>query len=78
MCIMRVGRVVSESRKKGKVEFFDGRSLERVDLGAVDAKVGNFVEVFGDMALGVLTPAEAKKRRTAWEEVQKAALLVEA
>ena len=70
-----MGKVVSESRGKGKVRFFDGRSLDDVDLSAAKAKTGSFVEVFGDMALNVLGPAEAKERRAAWEEVQRAARL---
>jgi hydrogenase maturation factor len=75
MCVTRVGRVVSESRRKGMVEFFDGRSLGGVDLRAAGAKAGNFVEVFGDMALSVLSPSEARRRRAAWEEVRRAAFL---
>ncbi len=77
MCIARVGKVESESRGRGRVAFFDGRSLEGIDLGAVDAHAGDFVEVFGDLALQVLTAAEAKRRRAAWEEVRRASRLGE-
>ncbi len=59
------------------MEFFDGRALEDVDvsmLGRVGA--GAFVEVYGNLALSVLGAAEAKKRKAAWIEVRKAAIVV--
>ncbi len=74
MCITRVGRVIETSRGKAVVEFFDGRTLGQVDLSVVDAKEGNFVEVFGNVALSTLTSAEARSRRRAWGEVRRAAM----
>jgi hydrogenase maturation factor len=38
----------------------------------VDAKKGQFVEVFGNMALSLLTPAEARIKKRAWVEVARA------
>jgi hydrogenase maturation factor len=75
MCIARVGRVVAAEGERGKVEFFDGRVLDGVDLGVAGAKQGNFVEVFGNLALTVLPPSEARRRKAAWKEVRAAALL---
>jgi len=72
MCVTRAGKVVSTSRGSARVEFFDGRALDDVDVSVVDAKKGAFVEVFGNLALGVLSPAEAKRRKQAWAEVAKA------
>jgi hydrogenase maturation factor len=73
MCIARVGKIVSTRLGKGTVEFFDGRALDGVDLSAVGTKKGDFVEVFGGVALSVLTPAEARRRRKDWKEVRRAA-----
>ena len=75
MCITRVGKVTSSAKGKAKVDFFDGRSLEGVDVSMVGASRGNFVEVFGNFALSVLSPAEAAERREAWKEVRKAAMV---
>ncbi len=72
MCVTRVGQAVSVSAGRARVEFFDGRALDDVDLSMVSAKKGAFVEVFGNMALSVLTPAEARVRRRAWAEIAKA------
>jgi hydrogenase maturation factor len=76
MCITRVGKVSSITRGRAVVEFFDGRALEDVDvsmLGRVAA--GAFVEVYGNLALSVLGAAEAKKRKAAWMEIRKAAIV---
>jgi hydrogenase maturation factor len=72
MCVTRAGRAVSVSDGKAKVEFFDGRSLDGVDVSMVKAHRGEFVEVFGNLALSILTPAEARAKRKAWAEVAKA------
>ncbi len=73
MCIARVGRVVELSDKGGTVEFFDGRSLAGVDVTVAGARVGSYVEVFGNIALSVLSASEARTRRRAWAEVRNAA-----
>jgi len=73
MCVTRAGKVVYTSNGRARVEFFDGRALDDIDVSVVDAKKGAFVEVFGNLALGVLSSAEAKRRKQAWIEVAKAA-----
>ncbi|HYC26934.1 MAG TPA: HypC/HybG/HupF family hydrogenase formation chaperone [Nitrososphaerales archaeon] len=73
MCIARVGKVVSMDGGKAEVEFFDGRSLDRVDVSMVGASKGSYVEVFGNLALSQLTPGEARRRRSAWTEIRRAA-----
>lgn len=72
MCITRVGKVVASSRGRASVEFFDGKTAESVDVSMVNAGRGEFVEVFGNLALSTLSPREAKERRKAWEEVRAA------
>jgi hydrogenase maturation factor len=72
MCVTRPGKVVSSSNGRARVEFFDGRAMDDVDVSIVNAKRGVFVEVFGNLALGVLSPAEARRRKEAWAEVAKA------
>ncbi|MDA4125037.1 MAG: HypC/HybG/HupF family hydrogenase formation chaperone [Thaumarchaeota archaeon] len=77
MCITRVGKVSSASHGRAAVEFFDGRALEDVDVSMLrDVEAGTFVEVYGNLALSVLAPAEARKRKAAWAEVRKAAMVV--
>lgn len=73
MCIARVGRVLVASSGKAEVAFFDGRTLAGVDLSVAPAKKGEYVEVFGNVALSVLSPADARRRKTAWAEVRRAA-----
>jgi hydrogenase maturation factor len=73
MCITRVGRVLSTNNKKAVVEFFDGRTSEGIDLSVVSARKGAFIEVFGNVALTVLSTAEARRRKEAWKEIRKAA-----
>jgi len=72
MCVTRAGRAVSVSNGRARVEFFDGRALDDVDVSVVNAAKGEFVEVFGNLALSVLSPSEARLRRKAWAEVRKA------
>jgi hydrogenase maturation factor len=74
MCIARVGRAVSVSDGKARVEFFDGRALDDVDVSLVKATPGEYVEVFGNLALAKLSRAEARSRREAWAEVRLAAM----
>jgi hydrogenase maturation factor len=73
MCITRVGRVEAVSDGKARVAFFDGRTLDLVDVSVVSARKGAYVEVFGNLALSILGQAEAKQRREAWETIKKAA-----
>jgi hydrogenase maturation factor len=73
MCIARVGRVESVIEGHGRVAFFDGKSLDGVDVTVVGAGKGQYVEVFGNLAISLLSTAEARSRREAWKEVTKAA-----
>jgi len=72
MCITRVGRVLAARQGRAEVEFFDGRKGEGVDVSIIPAAKGAYVEVFGNVALSILTPAEARKRKAMWEEIRKA------
>jgi hydrogenase maturation factor len=74
MCVTRVGRVETVSGGKARVVFFDGRTLDGIDMSVVSARRGAYVEVFGNLALSVLGQAEAKQRREAWETIKKAAV----
>jgi hydrogenase maturation factor len=78
VCVTRVGEVREVSRGRARVKFFDGRALEGVDVTMAGAAKGDYVEVFGNLALSVLTKSEARTRRRAWSEVMKGALLAEA
>jgi hydrogenase maturation factor len=73
MCIARVGRVLRVDAGKGTVEFFDGKTAAGVDVSLVRAASGAYVEVFGDLALSVLSQSEARKRKSAWVEIRRAA-----
>jgi hydrogenase maturation factor len=73
MCVTRVGRVEEVSQGKARVAFFDGRTLDGVDVSVVGGRKGAYVEVFGNLALSLLGKAEAMQRREAWETVKKAA-----
>ncbi len=63
---------MSVSKGRARVEFFDGRALDDVDVSVVNATKGEYVEVFGNLALNVLSTSEARTRRKAWDEVREA------
>jgi len=73
VCIARVGRVGKVVDGQARVDFFDGRSLDLVDVSMVKAGPGSYVEVFGNLALARLSPSEARSRRKAWAEIRSAA-----
>jgi hydrogenase maturation factor len=75
MCVTRAGKAVAVSEGRAQVEFFDGRTLDGVDVSMVRARKGDFVEVFGNLALSILTPAEARSKKRAWTELIKAVAL---
>ena len=78
MCVTRVGKVVEVSKGKAEVRFFDGRALGSVDVAMVKAEKGDYVEVFGNLALSLLSGSEARARRKAWSEVRRGAMLAAA
>jgi hydrogenase maturation factor len=71
MCVTRVGKTVEVTRGKATVEFFDGRTLDGVDVSMAKAGKGDYVEVFGNIALSVLDGSEARVRKKAWSEVRR-------
>jgi hydrogenase maturation factor len=78
MCITRVGKVLAVRGGRADVEFFDGKDVGDVDVSVVGSPAkGAFVEVFGDLALSVISSAEAKRRKAVWDEVRKAAMMPE-
>jgi hydrogenase maturation factor len=72
MCITRVGRVLATKQGKADVEFFDGRTSEGIDVSIVHAGKGAYVEVFGNVVLSTLSPAEARERKAMWREIRMA------
>ena len=66
--------MVSVSGGISAVRFFDGRTSDSVDTSFVGAPVGSYVEVFGSLAISKLDEAEARRRRSAWRELRKAAV----
>jgi len=66
MCIARVGRVISLSGSKAKVEFFDGKVVDEIDVSMISVKQGSYIEVFANLALRSLNKSEAESRRKAW------------
>jgi hydrogenase maturation factor len=78
MCLTRVGRAVEVSNGRARVEFFDGKSLDAVDVSVVKAAKGEYVEVFGNLALSILTDSQARSKRRAWAAVRKGAAMAAA
>ena len=76
MCITKVGKVISVRKGRAEVEFLGAGGLGDVDVSVIGGVAnGTFVEVFGDLALSVLSAAEAKRRKAVWDEVRKAAMM---
>lgn len=76
MCITRVGKVLVVRDGWAEVEFFGREETGDVDVSVVGGVAkGAFVEVFGDLALSVLSASEAKRRKAIWEEVSRAAII---
>lgn len=78
MCVTRAGRVLEVSKGRAKVEFFDGRDMDGVDVTVAKAAKGDYVEVFGNLALSVLSKSDARSRKKAWAEVNRGTLLAQA
>ena len=73
-------RLVQHKRNKATLQklqqFFGAGDVGEVDVSVVGGVTkGAFVEVFGDLALSVLSTSEAKRRKAVWDEVRKAALM---
>jgi hydrogenase maturation factor len=74
MCITRVGKVLMVSKEGATVAFFDGARSDGVDVSVAGAEEGSFVEVYGNLALSVLTEKEARSRKAAWQTVRRSML----
>ncbi len=76
MCINRVGKVLQVAEGRARVEFFDSKVLGDVDVSLVGSiQKGGFVEVFGNLALSALSAADARRRKQAWAEIKRAAVV---
>ena len=70
MCVTRVGKVLRLEKGHATVRFFDGGSSADVDVSVAGAGAGSYVEVYGNLALSVLTAGQARARREAWKAVR--------
>jgi len=71
MCITRVGKVLHIEKNGAMVNFLDGATSQNIDVTVAGAQEGSYVEVFGNLALSVLTPREARARKTVWQSIRK-------
>jgi hydrogenase maturation factor len=79
MCISRVGRIIAlTSTGKAKVKLVGSENtLDDVDVSMIaSAKKGTFVEIFANLAMGVVTRSEARRRDKLWREITKQSALV--
>ena len=73
MCISRIGKVLSTSKTKAKVQLLgDDRIVDDIDISMIDAKADSYVEVFANIALSTVSPREAMKRKKMWVAVMNA------
>jgi hydrogenase maturation factor len=73
MCITRVGKVLSIENSKAKVELVgDSRIVENVDVSMISARKNSYVELYANLAVGLLNSQEANARKRAWTEVMRA------
>ena len=63
MCITRVGRVLSIQGTAASVLYLDSGEVGEVDVSMVRARMGSYVEVFADQAIGRITKREAEFKR---------------
>jgi hydrogenase maturation factor len=73
MCISRIGKVLSTNEAKAKVQLLgDDRIVDDIDITMISAKIDSYVEVFANIALSVVSPREAMKRKKMWVAVMNA------
>ena len=73
MCISRIGKVLSTSETKAKVQLLgDDRIVDDIDISMIDATADAYVEVFANIALSTVSPREAMKRKKMWVAVMNA------
>jgi hydrogenase maturation factor len=75
MCITRLGRVLALKENRATIEFLDTQLIKDIDISMVKSVGRNsFVEVFGDVALGLISPRQAKSRQKLAIEIRKRAV----
>jgi hydrogenase maturation factor len=73
MCITRVGRILSVHNSKATVKLLgDNRVIENVDVSMITARQNSYIEIYANLALGLLSQKEASQRGKAWVEVMRA------
>ncbi|HXQ92388.1 MAG TPA: HypC/HybG/HupF family hydrogenase formation chaperone [Nitrososphaerales archaeon] len=73
MCISRIGKVLSTNKTKAKVQLLgDDRIVDDIDITMISAKVDSYIEVFSNIALSVISPREAMKRKKMWVAIMNA------
>ncbi len=70
MCVAVPGKVVEITGNTGKVDF--GGNLVDVNLGLVDAEVGDYVLVHAGCALEVVDEEQANELIKLFQELQEA------
>jgi hydrogenase expression/formation protein HypC len=70
MCVAVPGKVIEKNGNMGMVDF--GGNTIRINLGLVDAKVGDYVLVHAGCALEVLAEDKANELLRLFEELQEA------
>jgi hydrogenase expression/formation protein HypC len=70
MCVAVPGKVIEKNGNMGMVDF--GGNTIRINLGLVDAKVGDYVLVHAGCALEVLAEDKANELLRLLEELQEA------
>lgn len=68
MCVAMPGRVVSINKNKAAVDF--SGSIVNVEMGLVNAKVGDFVLVHAGCAVQVLSEDSAKDILELFSEIE--------
>jgi hydrogenase maturation factor len=70
MCITKVGKIVAIQKARATVKLVgDDRMVDNIDVSMVDAKVNSYVELYANLALGILSGREANQRKRTWLEV---------
>jgi len=60
LCLTRVGKVMDIAGTNARVRFLDTKEERSVDVTAVEAKRGSYVEVFATSAISRITKREAE------------------
>jgi hydrogenase expression/formation protein HypC len=70
MCVAVPGKVIEKNGNMGMVDF--GGNTIKINLGLVEAKVGDYVLVHAGCALEVLAEDKANELLRLFEELQEA------